>query len=61
MDIESYKRTIIVEKKLNAEYFKKWEADVKRDSWLKENFLYLKYRRLEKEINKFGYSLYDLQ
>lgn len=48
-----------VKKNINNHYFSRWEKHLKNP--MRKYLLKSQYNSIEKEINKFGYSLYDLE
>lgn len=60
LGIKSHARTVAVQKNVNEKYFDQWQADIKQGTRLKEKLFRFRYRKIEKAVNKFGYSIYKL-
>ncbi|PID56914.1 hypothetical protein CSB45_09665 [candidate division KSB3 bacterium] len=59
VDIQKMKSTLKIEKDTNEKYFKQWKEEIESMSTLQKILFRFQYRKFEKKINKFGYSLYD--
>ena len=58
--IENWPNGLEVRRYINRTYYEKWVKETEQLNCLKKILLRLQLSKTEKEINKFGYSLYDL-
>lgn len=60
LDLPNHPRTVEVEKGVNEKYFALWQSAIDQHNRFKKKLRSFKYRKLEKEVNKLGCSLYKL-
>jgi|GEM_PF-254027 len=61
LGISNYKCSTIIQKSINNKYFEDWLKETRQRNWFRGKIIHFKYRKIEKEINKFGYSLNKLE
>lgn len=60
LDLPQHPRTVEVKRDINERYFALWQSTIDRRGPLTRKLRAFKYRKIEEEVNKFGYSLYNL-
>lgn len=60
LGIQKQVRTTEVQEEVNTKYFKQWRRYMGGKNWFRKRLLTYEYRKVEKEMDKFDYSLYDL-
>ena len=61
LGIPGHPRTVEVRSNVNERYFALWQSAIDRRSLLTRKLRAFKYRKIEEEVDKFGYSLYKLE
>ena len=61
LGISYYKCSTKIQKSINNKYYEEWLKETKQKNWFRGKITHFKYRKLEKEINNFGYSLNKLE
>ena len=54
-------RTVEVYKDVNEKYFEQWISNINDRNWFKQKVKTIRYRKIDKKINKFNYSLFKIE